>query len=270
MKIFDLHTDVLTAIKRPYEALKTVSNDVEICTAIYKGKMSDCEFKNAVACFFKYKNKNNYLCFEDVGYDGISIDEIISFNPVYVQLTYNDENKYGYGCNYNLGLKPQGVNAVKKLYKNDIYLDVAHLSERAALQACDITDKILCSHALFKEEYYCKRNVSKKVIEKIIENDGLIGFCLVEYFVGEKATVAELIKHIDYFTSNFGFDNIAFGSDFCGSDKFVGGVDWYDKLYVITNELLKIGCKQNEIDKIFYYNAKSKLKKQILKQNCDK
>ena len=101
MEIFDLHSDVLTATNNPYEVLKSYSSNVTVCTAIYKGNLTDNQFISKVNEFYKNNPINAKLCFEDVGYDKICDDQIISYNPLYVQLTYNDENKYGYGCNYN-------------------------------------------------------------------------------------------------------------------------------------------------------------------------
>ena len=37
MRIFDLHSDILTAINNPYDVLKSFNNNVKVCTAIYKG-----------------------------------------------------------------------------------------------------------------------------------------------------------------------------------------------------------------------------------------
>ena len=260
MEIFDLHSDVLTATNNPYEVLKSYSSNVTVCTAIYKGNLTDNQFILKVNEFYKNNPINAKLCFEDVGYDKICDDQIISYNPLYVQLTYNDENKYGYGCNYNLPLKKLGVNFVKKLYKNGIYVDLAHLSKRGALSVLENTNKVICSHTLFKKVYNHKRNIDEDVIKGVINCGGVIGACLVGYFAGESKSLGEFVNNVDYFIQKFEDNNLAIGTDFFGTDIFIGDVDNYDKFEVIINAILNKGYSKSTLQKILYKNAKKILK----------
>ncbi|MBO5713062.1 MAG: membrane dipeptidase, partial [Clostridia bacterium] len=255
---FDLHSDVLTGAKNPLEILDNLGNNVKVCAVIYNGDLSKTDFNNLLKTYNKTTNKNAYLCFENVGYNFLKIDDIIALNPLYVQLTYNGENKYGYGCDFNKKLKPLGVNAVKKLSSNGIYVDVAHLSEKGALDVINYSDKVICSHALFKDVYNHKRNLSKSVIKGIISKNGLIGACLVNYFISSESgdnNLTKFFKHIDYFLQNFGDDSLAIGTDFFGSDSFVNDIDGYNKISNLKNAFLNNGYSLKTVDKIFYKNA---------------
>lgn len=259
MRIFDLHSDILTAINNPYDVLKSFNNNVKVCTAIYKGWVKNNGLFSVINEFKCNNLPNALLCFEDVGYANVSIEDIILKNPLYVQLTYNDENKYGFGCNFNNKLKPLGVDAVKKLKNSNIYVDVSHLSNSGALQVCELTDRVICSHTLFYNVYKHKRNISNDLVKLIVERNGVIGACLVGYFVGDDNSFENFFKHIDYFLQNFGDDNLALGSDFYGSDIFTGDIDNYNKLQILINAFYKNGYTTNTIEKFLYKNAEKLL-----------
>ena len=263
MKLFDLHSDLLTQTKTPYQILSKISSDYTICLAVYNDNLTKENFIKIVNNYSLKKPKNTLLCFEDIGYNFLFVEDIIKYKPFYVQLTYNDENKYGYGCNFNNALKPLGIDAVKQLSDNNIYVDVAHLSEKGALMVCELTNKVICSHALFKGVYNHKRNLSKTLIKEIVNNGGVIGACLVNYFVaGDNDARNELgfFKHIDYFLQNFGDENLAISTDFYGSDNFVNKINVYSKIPLLEKLFLKYGYSTKTIEKIFYKNAIKLLK----------
>lgn len=255
MKLFDLHNDVLTGSNNPFGYIKNLLSDYTVCTAVYKGNLSASNFINICEKFTNENFSNAKLCFEDVGYNELSIEDIIKYNPLYVQLTYNDENKYGFGCNFNENLKPLGVLAVNKLNLNGICIDVSHLSEKSALQVTEIADSVICSHTLLKSVYNHKRNICDDVVKNIIEKNGVVGLCLVGYFVDDAFNLNGFLKNVDYFIGKFGCDNLCIGSDFYGSDYYIGNINCYDKIYELYNALILRGYGKNDIDKIFYKNA---------------
>ena len=260
MRVFDLHCDILTAINNPYNVLKNLSSDIKVCTAIYKGWVKNKGLFSIINEFKQNNMPNAFLCYEDVGYDNVYIEDIIKTNPIYVQLTYNNENKYGFGCNINKKLKPLGVEAVKKLKNYNIYVDVSHLSNSGALQVCELTDKVICSHTLFSNVYNHKRNISNDLIKLIVDRNGVIGACLVGCFAGNDNSIENFFKHIDYFLQNFGEDNLALGSDFYGSDVFIGEINNYNKIETLIEFFYKNGYKTETIKKILYKNAERLLK----------
>ena len=255
MKIFDLHNDCLTGCKNYVKYLNKNSNHF-ISTAIYKGDLS---FNDAlkIADYIKHF-KNAKVCFEDVSYNGLKIDEIISLSPLYVSLTYNGENEFGYGVDYDLPLKPKGVEFSKYLSKKGVVIDTAHLSKRGVYTLLDNGCKIINSHTCLNSVYNHKRNITDNVAKNILQNKGLIGLTLVGYFLCEKnATIFDYFKHVDYFLQKFGDDGICIGTDFNGTDYLPKNLTKYRHFSCLKNILIKYGYNNDTICKLFYKNAES-------------
>ena len=100
MKIADFHNDILTS--KGFDCLPKDYGEHKIVTAIYKGNMT---FDSALTL----ADKSKYIAFEDVGYDDLNEDKLLGKSPIYVGLTWNDENQFGYGCDYSFGLKNKGI-----------------------------------------------------------------------------------------------------------------------------------------------------------------
>jgi membrane dipeptidase len=64
-----------------------------------------------------------------------------------------------------------------------------------------------------------------------------------------------LIKHVDYIVKLIGVDYVGIGSDFDGAESYPLGLDSVADYPKITEELLKLGYKQKDIDKILGGNV---------------
>lgn len=62
--------------------------------------------------------------------------------------------------------------------------------------------------------------------------------------------LAMLIKHIDYIVKLIGVDHVGIGSDFDGAESYPKGMDSVTDYPKITEELLKLGYTESDIDKI--------------------
>lgn len=250
----DFHNDILTAVNGKLTE-KYLKNN--IITAIFRGSRS---FDEAVGIAYKAR----FLAFEDVGYDDLDEDKLISLRPIYVGLTWNGENKLGYGCNFSYGLKKEGKDFIKKLNKNGIAVDCAHISEIGFCDIIDNAETVVDSHTCFNGVFKHKRNLHDWQLKKIVDRNGLVGVTCFRSFMtdGKRCKISDFIRQIDYFVQKFGADNIAVGTDFYGCEHYVGDVLSYDKLYGLTNsELKKIGYDDKSIDKILCNNLLNFTKK---------
>lgn len=87
-----------------------------------------------------------------------------------------------------------------------------------------------------------------------------------EKYPGHKASLKDLGDHIDYVVKLIGVDHVGIGSDFDGG----GGVDGCDdvsEMIHITEELLRRGYSESDINKIWGGNIMRVLKKVIEKAN---
>jgi len=64
-----------------------------------------------------------------------------------------------------------------------------------------------------------------------------------------------LIKHIDYIVKLIGVDHVGIGSDFDGAESYPLGLDSVANYPKITEELLKLGYSEKDIDKILGANV---------------
>ncbi len=253
MKFFDLHSDFPLALE-DFSSANFLGTTV--IGAIYNGNLTFDKAIEIANILSKMRDKNVYLAFENIGYDGLDVDKIISLNPLYVSLTYNEENDFGYGCNFDLPLKSRGKSLAKYLSNSGVVIDVAHLSEKGAYSVLDVTNKVICSHTALNSVYNHKRNLSDGLIKEILSVGGIIGLTPVGYFLKEKsASLFDFYRHIDTFAQKFGISSLAIGTDFFGTDYVVGGIKDYLGFSKLKNLLYEKGYLSSDVDKIFYQNA---------------
>ncbi len=255
MQFADFHNDVLTSDN--FSSLPKDYYENKIVTAIFRGKRSFNEV-------FHLVKKSPYIAFEDVGYDDVDEKALINLNPVYVGLTWNGENCYGYGCDYNYGLKQKGIDLVKKLSKNKIAVDTAHISKMGFMDIIDNADKVVNSHTCLSSVYRHKRNLENWQVKLIIEKGGLVAITCCGYFMTnvKPCKIEGFIRNILYFSEKFGVDNLAIGTDFYGTDFFPEGiVEKYNCFDFVALTLEKEGMTKEEIKKVFYTNLAQYLSK---------
>ena len=248
MRIFDFHNDILTEkADCAAELIKYGGRNLKVITAVFRNKLVFSE-----ACALAEKAK--YCAFEDAGYERVDAAKLKTFNPRYVGLTWNGENSLGYGCNFNYGLKPKGINFIKQL--SGVPIDTAHISKHGFKDIIDNAEVVVDSHTAFSGVRRHKRNLEDWQIKLIIEKKGIIGLCLVGYFLTENKTclISDVINHIDYFANKFGIENLAVGTDFYGTDYLPENLKDYKNFKILVEKLTEKGYNKEDIDKIFYKN----------------
>lgn len=248
MFIADFHNDILTSGK--FETLPNFYTENKIVTAIFKGN------RDLFTALSLIKNAN-YVAFEDVGYTDFNYDKIISFNPVYVGLCWNGENQFGYGCDYSFGLKSRGVDLVRRLSKDKIAVDTAHISKRGFIDIIDNADIVVNSHTCLNGVFKHKRNLDDWQVKLIVEKGGLVGITCCAYFMSnvKPCKIDDYISNILYFYEKYGSDNLCIGTDFFGTDFLPQGiVEDYSGFDVIAKFLIERGMKKQDVDKVFYEN----------------
>lgn len=248
MKIADFHNDILTS--QNFHSIPQFYYENKIVTAIFRGERSFSEV-------FHLTKKSPLIAFEDVGYDDLDEDLLIETKPVYVGLTWNGENSLGYGCDHCFGLKKKGVELIKKLSKNKICVDTAHVSKLGFIDIIENADLVVNSHTCLSSVYRHKRNLENWQVKMIIEKKGLIGITACGYFMSnvKPCKIDGFIRNILYFCEKFGVDNLCFGTDFYGTDFLPDGItNEYQGFDLIGEKLQKLGFSNMEIEKIFYGN----------------
>jgi membrane dipeptidase len=101
--------------------------------------------------------------------------------PVYVSLTWLDENSLGGGDRTTIGLKERGRDLLRVLNDYNIAVDLSHASDELASDIIEFregnnfTNGILVSHTTFRGLHPTTRNVSDDVARYVSDAGGLIG-----------------------------------------------------------------------------------------------
>lgn len=161
------------------------------------------------------------------------LDDIPS--PLYISLTWNDENRFGGGNFTNIGLKEDGKVLLDYLDKKKIALDFSHTSDYLAYDLFNYIDKkglkipVIASHSNFRAVTYMQRNLTDEIAKEIINRKGLIGLNFVRKFIGKQEE--DLFSHIEQALFLEGASNLALGADFFGDIELpttpYDNEDWY-------------------------------------------
>ena len=119
------------------------------------------------------------------------------------------------------GLTPFGVKLVEKAEQLGMVIDLSHINDEGFYDVLEIVSKpVVVSHSNCRALADTKRNLTDDQIEKIAENGGVIGMNSVNMFTDptkEKATVSDLIDHVDHIVKIGGIDHVGIGFDICNS-----------------------------------------------------
>lgn len=264
--IADFHNDYLTDKKYKTIIEKYKDGDNKIVGAIFKNSADYVYAKSILNYFLINKSKNLYFAFEDFSYDEDIhnlIYGLLRFKPAYVGLTWNYENNLAYGSFADGKIKARGIEVIKALNIDGVFLDVAHLCEKSFYDALNYTDSILCSHTCFYDVLNHPRNLKKEQLKKIIELGGLVGLTLYRPFLthDKTCTVEDVFGHVDYFAQNFGTDNLSLGTDFYGCNDFPEGFSDYDFESEFRGVLLKNGYSEKSVNAVLYDNLSNFLER---------
>lgn len=206
---------------------------------------------------------------EDLGFlkDENDIGRLIETKPFSCSLTWNFDNEFAGGSYGMQKLTKKGENLIKKLKKNNILIDFAHLSKKSFFDVAKIVEQPpYVSHTGFCFVREDKRNLDDEQIKFVVKNNGFVGMFFYDKLTTkndiEKArySVGNIAQNIAEFVDRFGGDNLGIGSDFFGVETKPTNLDDYDDFVNLENELKKLGMQKIDIDKIFSHNFQSFLK----------
>lgn len=196
------------------------------------------------------------------------------------QLTYNYRNLIAEGCNErtNCGLSKFGVRFVEKLNELGMVIDLSHAGPATVMDAIEYSkDPVICSHTNVYSLCENIRNIQDEGIKALAEKGGVIGISGWSYHLvppPTRATIEDVLDHIEYLVNLVGVDHVGYGSDaaeFMPVERFEGleienpelmfsgqkfeetlaeGLDTISKLPNLTKGLVARGYSDQEISKI--------------------
>ncbi len=292
-KYFDIHCDVLYDLYKKKEAgivnrfedfhVKQLLNS-NVTKAVWTVYSPD-EFDliNACKVALEQVDMKKLPGFEVIlGLEGLrnlkkveDIEVLYNMGFRHAMLTWNEENEYATGAKADPthGLKPKGIELLKKMQDLDMIIDLAHLNEKSFFEALEVVNKnIIYSHGNIKTLCNHVRNVTDEQMLALKKVDGLLGLTLANNFVSpnkEEQTLDKFMEHVKYAVNIMGIDNVCFGFDFMDylnefPNSNIEEVSGAHLVYKITEKLNEAGFSEEEIEKICIKNFYNKFKDKIV------
>lgn len=179
---------------------------------------------------------------DPIGNDLMKLRILYQLGVRSVGLTWNPANLAadGAGEPRGGGLTLFGKEIVLANNEHQVLTDVSHLSEKAFWDVLEIAKYPIASHSNAKALSNHPRNLTDEQATAMFKKGGLVHVVYWPPFVTEsgKASIPDLIKHIDHFCSLGGVNQIGFGSDFDGITTHITHLEDASKSQNLINELL--------------------------------
>jgi membrane dipeptidase len=186
----------------------------------------------------------------------------------YMTLTHTNSNNWadssGDEHKPNNGLSPLGKEVVHEMNRLGMIVDIAHVSDKTFWDALEVSQApIFSSHSSCRAISDVPRNMTDDMIRALAKKGGVIQINFSCGFLKQgagsngrpRATLADVVKHIDHAVAIAGVDAIGLGSDFDGITCAPEGLDSVDKWPNLTRALLEEGYTAAEIHKIYGENT---------------
>ncbi|MED4270222.1 dipeptidase [Geobacillus stearothermophilus] len=179
-----------------------------------------------------------------IGANLVKLKTLLRLGVASVGLTWNFPNAVADGAweKRGAGLTAFGRQVVELLNETKRWVDVSHLSERAFWDVIETACFPIASHSNAHRLCPHPRNLTDEQLKALIEKDGMIGINFVPYFLTKdkrRATIADVLRHLDHVCALGGENNVGFGSDFDGITETVSGLETVKQYDQLVNELYK-------------------------------
>ncbi|PWL43508.1 MAG: hypothetical protein DBY43_02090 [Clostridiaceae bacterium] len=180
-----------------------------------------------------------------------------------VTLTWNGENELGSGNVTDRGLTDFGRAAVREMERCGILADVSHLNDAGLEDVFETAEKpFVATHSNARAICAHKRNLTDAQVKEMVRRGCLIGLNYYGVFLrddGNVRSLDDLYRHIAHFFDLGAQKDLVLGSDFDGAD-LPECLSSPEKIAEAYGYLLSRGLTQQEIDGIFYDNARAFLR----------
>jgi membrane dipeptidase len=194
----------------------------------------------------------------------------------YMTLTHTNTNGWAdssgdmtkEGVKHHDGLTPFGKDVVREMNRLGMMVDISHVADKTFWDALEVsTAPIFASHSSCRALTNVPRNMTDEMIVALAKKGGVVDVNFNCGFLSQKsadaeakkeavprATLADVVDHIDHIRKIAGIDAIGIGSDFDGVECVPVGLDDVSKYPNLTRALLEKGYTAEDIRKIYSGN----------------
>ncbi len=165
------------------------------------------------------------------------------------------------------GLTQQGKDIVHEMNRLGMMVDISHVADKTFYDAVETSAApIIASHSSCRAVTDVPRNMTDDMIRKLAAKGGVIQININCGFISQKsadapkdapvrATLADVVAHIDHARQVGGIDAVGIGTDFDGITCTPEGLDDVSKFPNLTRALLEKGYSTADIKKIYGENT---------------
>jgi len=148
------------------------------------------------------------------------IDLLFGLGVRSMGIVYSESNTLGSGLSElgDQGLTDLGYDAVRRMNKTGIVIDVSHAGDQTAMEVVEASDKPLCiSHCGSRTLTNNARMLPDKVYQAMAEKDGIVGVEVAGFAPrtekNPEGSIECLLEHLEYLVDLLGVDYVGVGPD---------------------------------------------------------
>jgi len=154
------------------------------------------------------------------------------------------------------GLTGFGKNVVQEMNKLGMMVDISHVSDKTFYDALEVSRApLIASHSNCRALANVPRNMTDQMIKDLAKKGGVVQVNFYCNFLTNakppRATLADVVAHIDHIRDLTGIEAIGIGTDFDGIDCAPEGLEDVSKFPNLTRALLENGYSAEDIRKIY-------------------
>jgi membrane dipeptidase len=160
-----------------------------------------------------------YYLYQNTVQFGTELDRVDLFYRLGLrscQLTYNEKNHAGVGCDEKGGLTPFGRELIARMNDRRMLLDLSHANMETMLGAIAASRApVIISHTACTGVRVHRRNTSDENLRALAERGGVVGICQMRPFLTEKKSdnLHAYFDHIVHAVKVAGIEHVCIGSD---------------------------------------------------------
>jgi membrane dipeptidase len=168
-----------------------------------------------------------------------------------LQLVHFRANELGHIQTYPYspgGLTPFGKDAVREANRLGLIIDLAHANTETIMDTLALSRApVLFSHGGVTALDHCDRCLADEEIRAIAQKGGVVGI----WPDGEyNATMADMVRRIDYVKRLAGIDHVGIGSDLRGMSRYTAGFGEEANFRAIAEGLVAAGYSDEEVGQV--------------------
>ena len=159
------------------------------------------------------------------------------------------------------GLSAFGRDVVAEMNRLGMMVDISHASDKTFFDALEVSKApMIASHSSCRALTPHARNMTDEMIAALAKKGGVIQINFYCPFAQRtpatpaKATLADVVAHIDHAVKIGGINAVGIGSDFDGIECAPEGLEDVSKFPNLTRALLEKGYSEQDIRKIYGEN----------------